>query len=42
MAIVVTLLIIVLVGGGVIVTRVGLFKVFAEIWNDAWKKGPRA
>jgi hypothetical protein len=38
MSIIVTVLALVIIAGGVIVTRVGLFKALAEIW----KKPPRA
>ena len=37
MAIAVTVLIVLVVGGGFLVTRVGLFKILAELW----KKPPR-
>ena len=33
MAIAVTVLAVLVIGGGVLATRIGLFKVFAEIWK---------
>jgi len=33
MAIAVTVLAVLVIGGGVLVTRVGLLKVFAELWK---------
>jgi hypothetical protein len=40
MAITVTVLLVLIVGGGVLVIRVGLFKVCAELWNKP-RRGDR-
>jgi len=33
MAIAVTVLVVLVVGGGVLVTRIGLFKILSELWK---------
>ncbi len=39
MAIAVTVLVVLVVGAGVLVTRVGLVKIFNELWKDLLRRG---